>query len=84
MRVLSARIRDVTVDKTERRVAATVHLLLCIDGKEHSVAVPTSAPITAPGAAPLKDRLIAAAKLMTAIRADEALLPDATLADRAA
>ena len=46
--------------------------------------VHTSAPITAPGAAPLKSRLIAAAKLMVAMRAEDGLLPDALLADRAA
>lgn len=84
MRVLSARIRDISIDKAARRLTASVHLLLWIGGEEHSVAVRTSAPITAPGAAPLKSRLIAAAKLMVAMRADEGLLPDALLADRAA
>ncbi|HQY44565.1 MAG TPA: hypothetical protein PK450_10340 [Paracoccaceae bacterium] len=84
MRVLSARIRNITIDKAARRVTASVHLLLWIGGEEYSVAVHTSAPITAPGAAPLKSRLIAAAKLMVAMRAEDGLLPDALLADRAA
>lgn len=84
MRVLSARIRDVAVDRGTRRVAATVHLVLLIDGVEHKIALRTSAPITTPAATRLKDRLIAAAKLMVAIRADDHLLPDAMTVDRAA
>ena len=84
MRVLSARIRDVALDKYARRVTATVHLSLLVGGEMRCVAVRTSAPITAPGAARLKDRLIAAAKLMVAMRQDMALVPDATLSDRAA
>lgn len=84
MRVLSARIRDVALDKNARRVTAAVHLSLLVGGEMLCVAVRTSAPTTAPGAARLKDRLIAAAKLMVAMRQDMALVPDATLSDRAA
>lgn len=84
MRVLSARVRGVAVDRSSHRVSATVHLVLLVNGAERAVAVRTSAPISAPGAARLKDRLIAAAKLMVAMQADEAVLPDAMLADRAA
>lgn len=84
MRVLSARIRDIAVDRATQKVAATVHLVLLIDGVERKVALRTSAPITTPGAARLKDRLIAAAKLTVAIRADDHLLPDALIVNRAA
>ncbi len=84
MRVLSARIRDIAVDRSTRRVAATVHLVLLIKGVERRVALRTSAPITTPGAARLKHRLIAAAKLMVAMRVDEELLPDAMTVDSAA
>ena len=84
MRVLSARVRGVAVDRSSHRVSATVHLVLLVNGVERAVAVRTTAPIIAPGAARLKDRLIAAAKLMMAMQSEETLLPDAVLADRAA
>ena len=56
MRVLSARVRGVAVDRSSHRVSATVHLVLLVNGAERAVTVRTSAPIIAPGAARLKDR----------------------------
>jgi hypothetical protein len=80
MRILSSRLHDITPDRHAGRISATVHLLVLIDGLERDLTVRTSAPITAPGAARLKDRLIASAKLMVAMRADRNHLPDAPLA----
>lgn len=77
MRILSSRIRSISVDRTTRRLSATVHLRVRLGGQDRSIAIRTSAPISAPGSAPLKDRLIASAKLIFAMQSDETTLPDA-------
>lgn len=77
MRILSSRIRSISIDRASHRLSATVHLLVTLGGQEHAVAIRTSAPITAPGGAPLKDRLTASAKLVFAMQSDETTLPDA-------
>ncbi len=79
MRILSARVRNIVVDRNSRRVSATVHLHASLGGQDRTISIATSAPITTPGGAPLKDRLIASAKLIFAMQTDEAALPEATV-----
>ena len=72
MRILSARVTTIRVNRVSARVEAVVVLLAeSGGGVTREIRVPTSAPITAaitePGAAPLKDRLIASAKLILAM-----------------
>lgn len=68
MRILSARVREISVDRIGRRVNATVILQLeHRSGEGREVRVSASAAITAPGGVPLKDRLIASAKLHLAM-----------------
>lgn len=62
MRILSARPRDIAVDSAARAVVATIVLRIALDGGEDEARVRVRAPIRAPGGAPLKARLIAAAK----------------------
>ncbi len=77
MRILTARARNIALDRYARRISATVHLVVSLDGVERTVAVRTSAPVHAPGGARLKDRLIASAKLMLAMQTDEPALAEA-------
>lgn len=67
MRILSARARTIRHDPVTRRVSAVIVLHIDSDGREEVVSIPASAPVSAPGCAPLKDRLIAAAKLALAM-----------------
>ena len=84
MRILTARVRDITIDRGRRRMSATIHLVVVVDDVERAVAVRTSAPIQAPGGARLKDRLIASAKLMLAMQTDECSPVEAELVRPAA
>ena len=84
MRILSARAREIAHDRASHRIQATVILLIESDGQEQEVRVRTSAPIASPGGASLKDRLIASAKLILAMRADKHSLPEAELVRPAA
>lgn len=82
MRILSARVTTIRVNRVSARVEAVVVLLAeSGGGVTREIRVPTSAPITAPitepGAAPLKDRLIASAKLILAMSADAAPVDEA-------
>ena len=78
MRILSARITGVRVNRAAARVEAVVVLLVEQGGDAaRELRVPTSAPIAAPGAAPLKERLIASAKLILAMSADAGPVDDA-------
>lgn len=67
MRILSARARTIRHDPVTRRVSAVIVLHIDSGGQEEVVSIPASAPVSAPGCAPLKDRLIAAAKLALAM-----------------
>lgn len=67
MRILSARARQISHDRLTGRVSATIVLRLDRDGAEEEVHVRASAPVLAPGGAPLRDRLFAAAKLRLAL-----------------
>lgn len=84
MRILSARAREITHDRTLQRIQATVILLVESDGTEREVRVHTSAPIASLGGATLKERLIASAKLILAMRLDDHCLPEAELVRSAA
>ena len=64
MRILSARVRNIRHDRFACRIEATVVLHVESDGWAEVVSIPTSAPVSAPGGAPLKERLIASAKLI--------------------
>jgi hypothetical protein len=70
MRILSARAREIAHDRAAQRIQATVILFVENDGRQQEVRVRTSAPIHSPGGAPLKERLIASAKLILAMQAD--------------
>ncbi|MEZ5733196.1 MAG: hypothetical protein R3D97_12860 [Paracoccaceae bacterium] len=71
MRVLSARVRHARLNRQTGRVEAIVVLLLRPDeAADHQVVVRTSAPVQAAGAAPLRQRLAASAKLLAAVKAD--------------
>jgi hypothetical protein len=68
MRILSARATEIRVERVYRRVDAVIVLRLDLgDGESRDLRVPTSAPITSSGGAPLKERLIASAKLILAM-----------------
>lgn len=68
MRILSARAREIALDRARKRVLSTVILLIeHQDGRQDEVRIRTSAPIRSTGAAPLRDRLIASAKLILAM-----------------
>lgn len=84
MRILSARIRDIATDRARRRVQATVILRLADPAGDREVRVRTAAPLAGPGAAPLRARLIASAKLLVAARAGTGRLPDAEVVRPAA
>ena len=65
MRILSARVIRARRNRDTARAEAVVALLIReVDGLPDTfVRIGVSAPLLAPGAAPLRDRLIAAAKL---------------------
>ena len=84
MRILSARARNIALDRAALRIQATVILRIATVAGEREVRVQTSAPIRAPGAAPLKDRLIASAKLILAMRSEGGMLAEAELVRPAA
>ena len=85
MRILSARITGVRVNRILRRIDAVVVLRVGqTGGIDLHCRVPTSAPITAPGAAPLKTRLIASAKLIFAMSATTVPVEEADLTRDAA
>ncbi len=65
MRILSARITRALLDRATRRVEAVVTLTAATSAQDatETVRITVSAPARAEGAAPLRDRLIAAAKL---------------------
>lgn len=68
MRILCARPREIALDRARRRVLSTVILLIEHEnGSREDVRIRTSAPIASPGAVPLRDRLIASAKLIFAM-----------------
>lgn len=66
MRILSARIAHARRDRRSGRVDAEVALTVLWGAGPMRVFVTTSAPCRAPGAAPLRDRLLGAAKLSIA------------------
>lgn len=78
MRILSARARNIRHDRFTHRIAATIVLHIDNDGWEEVVSIPTSAPVSAPGGAPLKERLIASAKLILAMDGPHHRPPEAT------
>ena len=65
MRILSARIARVQHLRNEGEIAASVFVLARLDGHPLPILarVEVRSPAHAPGAAPLRDRLLAAAKL---------------------
>lgn len=63
MRILSARILRARRIRHAGRVEALVSLSVQGGGGCTRVLIPVSAPARAPGAAPLRERLLAAAKL---------------------
>lgn len=65
MRILSARIVRARLDRDTKRVEAVVALTAMRDGTglPDMVRIAVSAPAHAPGSAPLRERLTAAAKL---------------------
>ncbi len=73
MRILSARVLRARHLKDLGRVEAMVMLLVKPEGQAapYEARVLTSAPARAPGAAPLRDRLLASAKLLHAIHAQD-------------
>lgn len=82
MRILSARARNIAVDRLNRQIQSTVILLLEYpDGRREERRVHTSAPISAPGGAPLRDRLIASAKLILMMSGAHCHPPEAELCD---
>lgn len=83
MRILSARAREIVLNRARRRIEATVILRVSAAGGEREVRVRTAAPIRA-GAAPLKERLIASAKLILAMGSGGAALPEAEVIRTAA
>lgn len=84
MRILSARAREIVLNRAQRRIEATVILRVAAAGGEHEVRVRTAAPIRAAGGAPLKERLIASAKLIVAMGGGGAALPEAEVIRTAA
>ncbi|OYX45162.1 MAG: hypothetical protein B7Z02_02650 [Rhodobacterales bacterium 32-67-9] len=66
MRILSARIARAHRDRRKGRVEAEVALTVLWGAGPVRIFVATSAPCRAPGAAPLRDRLLGAAKLSLA------------------
>ncbi|MGB7268608.1 MAG: hypothetical protein WBC90_03675 [Albidovulum sp.] len=80
MRILSARATQIQIDRLRRRIDAVI--VLRVDqgnGDVSDLRVPTSAPIIAKGAAPLKERLVASAKLMLAMSPRTAVVEDAVV-----
>ncbi len=78
MRILSARATAIRVNRALARVEAVIVLRIESAGAEPcELRVPTSAPIVAPGAAPLKERLIASAKLILAMSTAAGAVDDA-------
>lgn len=85
MRILSARVTTIRVNHASARVEAVVVLLVePSGGVAREIRVPISAPIIAPGAAPLKDRLIASAKLILAMSVDAASVDEVEISRDAA
>ena len=85
MRILSARVTTIRVNRASARIEAVVVLLVETNGGvAREMRIPTSAPITAPGAAPLKDRLIASAKLILAMSVDAASVDEMEISRDAA
>ncbi|MDH5531023.1 MAG: hypothetical protein OEY05_13395 [Paracoccaceae bacterium] len=72
MRILSTRVSHARHDRATNRVDAIVTLLIrdAAGLGDYQVQVRTSAPAHAPGAAALRDRLAASAKLIFATRPD--------------
>lgn len=80
MRILSARASDIRVDRLRHRVEAVISLRLDLGGGKFSEArIPTCAPISSSGGAPLKARLIASAKLILALSHHPAPLDEAII-----
>ncbi len=77
MRILSARLTQIRHNRATRRIEAVAVLCLERDGLEEVMKIRTSAPVRAPGAAPLKERLIAAAKLIAATSLPGHRIPEA-------
>lgn len=69
MRILSARVIRARRLRDYGRVEAVVLLLVKAEGQPvpYEARILTSAPARAPGAAPLRDRLLASAKLLHAM-----------------
>ncbi|MCB2116605.1 MAG: hypothetical protein KDE00_09980 [Rhodobacteraceae bacterium] len=68
MRILSARIQRARRIRLDGRVEALVALTVDADGGVIHPRVLVAAPSTAPGAPPLRERLLAAAKLAFAMQ----------------
>ncbi|MCC0062733.1 MAG: hypothetical protein H6895_01425 [Defluviimonas sp.] len=68
MRILSARILGVRLHRAGRTVEGIVALEAEADGSVIAATVRVSAPLDAPGAPPLRQRLMAAARLAFAAR----------------
>lgn len=78
MRILSARVTAIRVNRAAARVEAVVVLRVEPgDDSAREIRVPTSAPIVATGAAPLKDRLIVSAKLILTMSTDAGVVEEA-------
>lgn len=73
MRILSARVLRARRLRDLGHVEAMVMLLVKPEGQAqpYEARILTSAPARAPGAAPLRDRLLASAKLLHAIHAQD-------------
>ena len=85
MRILSARATAIRVNRALRHIEAVIVLRLDQGGGDaRDLRVPVSAPILAPGAAPLKARLIASAKLILAMSAASGPVEEAQMTRDAA
>jgi hypothetical protein len=67
MRILSTRVTQVTHDRATHLIAATIVIRIEAGRGEAEHRVRVMAPVIAPGGAPLKERLVAAAKLALAM-----------------
>ncbi|MCY1128664.1 hypothetical protein OU426_17540 [Frigidibacter sp. RF13] len=84
MRILSARATEVAHDRATQMIAATIVIRIEVGeaAAEHRVRV--AAPVIAQGGAPLKERLVAVAKLTLAMDGRTPRPPEAELVRPAA
>ncbi|WP_284165773.1 hypothetical protein [Frigidibacter sp. SD6-1] len=84
MRILSTRATEVMHDRTTRMISATIVIRLELGEATAERRVRVMAPVIAAGGAPLKDRLVAAAKLALAMDGRMPRPPEAELVRPAA